>query len=124
MKNIVIYNNAKYYGDEYRRLGNGIFQLGDTYTTSLSFEQEPAWGEGDNSSKISQYPLEDILDYFGVYVSDFYEELNDGSSNICCLEFAGPSLESIQELLGIVGKHVYIKKQAEGKRYIEKLCIE
>lgn len=47
--------------------------------TSLSFEQEPEYGEGESSADISQYPLEDILDRYYVAVEDFYGEINDGS---------------------------------------------
>lgn len=87
----------------------------DTYVTSLSFEQEVELGEGRNSSDISQYPLEDILDKYFVAVNDFYTELNDGSSNICVLEFSGSEKTDIEKLMEIVGKHVFIK---------DKLCIE
>lgn len=51
--------------------------------------------EGDNAGNISQYPLEDILDEFYCYISDFYEDLNISSSQTCFLEFASPELEGI-----------------------------
>jgi len=124
MKDISVYHDAKYQDAKYSRIRNGIYQLGDEYFTSLSFVQETAFGEGEDSSRISQYPLEDILDCFGVYVSDFYERLNHGGSNTCYLEFAGSSLDNIQKLLGLVGRHVYIKRQKEGNACFEKLCIE
>lgn len=77
--------------------------------TSLSFEQEPEYGEGESSADISQYPLEDILDRYHVAIEDFYGEINDGSSNVCAYEFSGSSIDDIEKLLGIVGKHVYNK---------------
>lgn len=70
-------------------------------------------GEGDSPKNISQYPLEDILDKFGVVVQDFYEDLNDVSDEICYLEFSSPYIESIQKLLGIVNKHVYNKEDGD-----------
>ena len=42
-------------------------------------------------------------------IEDFYGEINDGSSNVCVYEFSGSSIENIEKLLGIVGKHVYNK---------------
>lgn len=73
---------------------------------SLTFEQEPELGEGENSRHISQYPLKDILDKYFVAVEDFYEDINDGSSNACVLEFSGMSIEDVESLKEIVGKHV------------------
>ena len=77
-----------------------------------------------DSGDISQYPLEDVLDKFYVAVEDFYTELNDGSSNTCYLEFSGAGIEDIENLLQIVGKHVYNRaEERDGKTYI-KLVIE
>lgn len=86
----------------------------EVYVMSISFEQEPDFGEGNSSKNISQYPLEDILDKYYVSISDFYNELNDGSNNICYLEFEGLDLEDIMTLKEILGKHVY-NKETEGK---------
>lgn len=58
------------------------------YVTSLSFEQEPEYEEGESAEEISQYPLEDILDKFYCHITDFYEKLNVSGSRICYLEFA------------------------------------
>ena len=130
MKNINIYKADKYNSDRYEIVKENIYKTHDSfldqdaYVTSLSFEQEPEYEEGTDSGNISQYPLEDILDKFYVAVEDFYTELNDGSSNVCYLEFTGSSVEDIEKLLQIVGKHVYNGTvEKDGKSYIT-LLIE
>ena len=130
MKNIQIYKAEKYNKSEYVEVKKNIYKTHDSlmdqdaFVTSLSFEQEPEFEEGSDSSDISQYPLEDVLDKYYVAVSDFYEDLNDGSSNTCYLELSGESLEDIENLLEIVGKHVYNREEeSDGKTYI-KLIIE
>ena len=130
MKNIQIYKAEKYSTDEYVEVKANIYKTydsfmeSDAYVTSLSFEQEPEFEEGADSSDISQYPLEDVLDKYYVAVNDFYENLNDGSSNTCYLEFSGASIENIENLLQIVGKHVYNgEEEMDGETYI-KLIIE
>ena len=124
MKNIIIFNAEKYNNAKYSKIDNGIYKLGNEYYTSLSFVQETNLGEGNDSSNISQYPLEDILDCFNVYVSDFYEKLNNGNTCTCYLEFASLSKNNIEKLLGIVGKHVYVEAVRGDDTYYEKLCIE
>ena len=130
MKNIKIYRAEKYDSDKYEEIKENIYKTYDSflnqdaYVTSLSFEQEPEYEEGSDSGNISQYPLEDILDKFYVAVEDFYTELNDGSSNVCYLEFTGSSVEDIEKLLQIAGKHVYNGNvEKDGKTYIT-LLIE
>lgn len=130
MKNIQIYKAEKYNSDDYVEVKANIYKTFDSfmnaesYVTSLSFEQEPEFEEGADSGDISQYPLEDVLDKFYVAVEDFYTELNDGSSNTCYLEFSGAGIEDIENLLQIVGKHVYNRaEERDGKTYI-KLVIE
>lgn len=126
MKNIKNYNAEKYEESKYKKVEEGIYKIfddwnyKDLYVTSLSFEQEPELDEGDNASDISQYPLEDLLDKYLVYVSDFYENMNKPDSKICYQEFASSSLEHIKELRSIIDKHVYNKEQ-DGKI---KLVIE
>lgn len=113
MKNISIYEADKYNTASYEKVKDNIyktfddFMRQDCYVTSLMFEQEPEYGEGSSSKDISQYPLEDILDKYCVAVQDFYEKLNDGNSNKCVLEFSGGDITDIENLLGIVGKHIY-----------------
>ena len=130
MKNIRIYTAEKYNSDEYVEVKANIYKTYDSfmnqdaYVTSLSFEQEPEYDEGTDSSDISQYPLEDLLDKYYVAVEDYYEDLNDGSSNTCYLEFSGADLEDIENLLQIVGKHVYNRdEESDGETYV-KLIIE
>lgn len=116
MKNIKFYDSPKYKTDKYTKVGEHIYKTYDDllktycYVTSLSFEQEANLGEGKNSKNISQYPLEDILDKYMVAIEDFYEELNDGNSNICTLEFSGTDIKYIENLINIVGCHVHNKE--------------
>lgn len=85
----------------------------EIYVTSIVFEPEPLLGENDPSEEISQYPLEDILDKFFCYTSDDYEEENakDPAGNY--IEFASEDIEDIQNLLTIIGKHVYNQERGE-----------
>ena len=122
MKNIQIYQADKYSTSMYTKVEENIYKgknpyyNGDSwdseemYVTSLAFEQEPELGEGETPKDISQYPLEGILEQFGVCVSDFYDELNAQSESTCYQEFGSSDLEHVRKLLGIVGKHVYDKK--------------
>lgn len=118
MKNIQIYHPDKYETAAYTKVEENIYQGinpyrdGDDdnkvmYFTSLSFEQEPEFGEGDTPAYISQCPLEDILDMFCLCITDFYDELNKKSTCTCYQEFGGYDADAIRELLKIVGKHVY-----------------
>lgn len=120
MKEIQNYHAPKYDGEEYRLVEDGVYETeanGEkTYVTSLSFVQEPEFGEGRNAAEISQYPLEEILDDFMCYISDFYPNLNTADSLICYQEFACTDLECIQELRGLIGKHAYEKKVGSDTR--------
>ena len=103
----------KYILSNFEACGDNTYKQGEDYITSLCFRQEPDMGEGSTAADISQYPLEDVLDRFCVYISDFYEELNTKESQICYLEFASTNIEDIHELQGIIGKHVYNKTVIE-----------
>lgn len=124
MKQIENYYADKYCNDRYIYSSEGIYKISEDnanlYVTSLSFIQEKEFDEGNNASCISQYPLEDILDKFYCYISDFYEELNTLDSKKCYQEFASPDIDDIKRLRSIIGKHVY-NKEING--YIE-LIIE
>lgn len=149
MKNIASYNAEKYNSNgRYTAIEDGIYLLKneydfvddeglyvygnmrtssakpDYYVTSLSFEQEPELGEGSSSHDITQYPLEDVLNKFFVHVQDFYDEINDGSSSTCYLEFASERLEDIKKLRSIIGCHVYNKEYEDNGRAYIKLIIE
>ena len=123
---IAYYNGKKYYKyieDE----KNIIFKKEDdateknVYVTSIVFEQEPEFNENKPSDKyISQYPLEDILDKFSCYCGDFYKKENEEDSVNSYIEFVSEDIKKIENLLIIIGKHVYNKKDGE---YV-KLVIE
>lgn len=115
MKQIQNYDAPKYIGDDYEKIEDGIYKFNDDYVTSLSFIQETKYGEGKNAAHISQVPLEDILDKFGCWVSDFYDELNTESSQVCYQEFASFDIKDIRSLRTIIGKHVYAKQPAKAK---------
>ena len=109
MKNIKIMDQNKYHCKKFDKVGNGIYKRDDEFFMTLSFIQEPRLGEGENSLNISQYPLEDILDKYFVYISDFYIEINNKKNKECILEFASSNLEDIKSLAMLAGKHVYNK---------------
>jgi len=101
-----------------------IYTDNNTFYLGLSFEQEAELGEGTISSDISQYPLEDILDEYSVFVSDFCDETNSNGTPECKLVFASDSLENLQSLRSIIGKHVYnAMLEKDGDEYV-KLIIE
>ena len=124
MKDIKNYDAPKYGGAAYTLVEDGIYKTEDNgetvYVTSLSFIQEPEFDEGSNAAEISQYPLEDLLDEFGCWISDFYDDLNTEDSSVCYQEFASGTQEEIKNLRSIIGKHVYEKTDGQ---YM-KLCIE
>ena len=120
MKNITTFELT----DELQRADVGIYTDGEQYYIGLSFEQEPELEEGSSSADISQYPLEDILDEFYVYVSDFCEDFNSQGNAECRLVLAGDDIGDLVKLKSIIGKHVYnAVVQDNGKEYV-KLVIE
>ena len=128
MKNIEFYEPKKYEdSSKYEKVAEHIYRTedtflgGDMYVTSLKFEQEPEFHEGDSPSNISQYPLEDILDKYLVAISDFYDEENRNSVAECYQEFSGSDLENVKQLTEIVGTHVYEKEyldEEDGETYL------
>ena len=93
----------------------------EIFVTSIVFEAEPEYDENEPSdSMISQYPLEDILDKYFLYVNDDYIEENAGDPVNSYVEFASEDIEDIRSALEILGKHVY---NFEEEGYI-KLRIE
>lgn len=124
MKNISNCNAPKYSLVNYIDQGDNIYKINGEFVTSLRFQQEPDLGEGTSSLAISQYPLEDILDRFCVYVSDFYKMLNIKDAPLCHLEFSSTDIEDIRRLRGIIGKHVYNKTISEGGKSLMKLVVE
>nr|WP_325216385.1 hypothetical protein [uncultured Oscillibacter sp.] len=126
MKNFQNYTPEKYAGPEYQKVEDGIY-LGKNpywrpgfgqeriYVTSLSFEMEPdCYGEeGGGPQDITQIPFENILDDYSVYVTDFYDGLNQASAQTCYQEFGSDSLEDIRNLRTLIGKRFYALPCAE-----------
>ena len=120
MKNFKSYTPEKYMTSDFQKIEDGIYKtknpygsvLGynkDVFVTSLTFEMEPdCYGEEDASPRdITQIPFEALLDEFGLFVTDFYEELNEKSETICYQEFGSFDLADIQRLRTIIGKRFY-----------------
>ena len=118
MKEFKSVRAPKYDGGGYSPVEEGICKTVEdgepVYVTTLSFIQEPELGEGPHAGEIAQYPLEDLLDAFFCYVSDFYEEQNTESSQVCVLEFAAEELENLRRLRTVIGKHVY-NREVDGR---------
>lgn len=109
MKEIKRLEANKYQDGNYEKYENGIYRKDNLFFVTLSFIQEPEFGEEQDASSISQYPLEDLLDKFGVYISDFYKSENVAGKDTCHLEFASSDAKDIINLLTIINKHVYNK---------------
>lgn len=118
MKNFRNYTPEKYARGGYREIGEGIYQTRiplpfggerDVFVTSLSFEMEPErYGEEDASpGNLPQIPIEGLLDEFHLFVTDFYEALNEASETVCHQEFGSFGLEDIQRLRALIGKRFY-----------------
>ena len=105
MKNIIDFPAEKYKTGSYQMIETGIFRTEERYVTSLSFVQEPEYGEGTDSKLISQYPLEDVLDTFMVYISDFYDSENSAGRTLCHLEFASDDIADIRQRIDDRGSH-------------------
>lgn len=120
MKNFQNHTPEKYSGPDYKLVEDGIylgknpywqpgFGTEEIYVTSLSFEMEPErYGEeGGCPQDITQVPFEDILDNYSVYVTDFYDRLNQDSERTCYQEFGSDSIQDIQNLRTLIGKRFY-----------------
>lgn len=120
MRNFQNYTPEKYAAPEYKLVEEGIYlgknpywQPGfgqeDIYVTSLSFEMEPdQYGEeGGCPQDITQIPFEDILDHYSIYVTDFYDELNQASALTCYQEFGSSSIQDIRNVRTLAGKRFY-----------------
>ena len=115
MKNFQNYTPEKYSGDGFQKILDGIYKTKspydseDIFVTSLTFEMEPErYGEKDGSPQyMPQIPIEGILDEFNLFVTDFYEELNEKSEKICYQEFGSFDLEDIKKLRTLIGRRFY-----------------
>lgn len=127
MKNFQNYRAEKYSGSEYKQVEDGIYQTadpfgtndGDIYVTSLTFELEKdRYGEEEGSPRfIPQVPLEDLLDEIGLFVTDFYEDLNNASETVCYQEFGSSEIENIRKLRTLIGKKFYAEPYEEDGEY-------
>ncbi len=134
MKNFCSYKAEKYSEDKYKEIEDGIYQTadpfgmndGDIYVTSLTFELEnDRYGEEDGSPRfIPQVPLEGLLDEFGLFVTDFYEDLNNASETVCYQEFGSFELEDIRKLRTLIGKKFYAKPYEEDGEEYYKMVTE
>ncbi len=103
MSNITLETCEKYSNQQnYELIENSIYKdLKDeddgNCRMTISYELD-----SDNS----QYPLEDILDKFYLYVSDFLESENNSNSNKIKIELGG-TLEDIKKAQEIIGKKIY-----------------
>lgn len=130
MKNFKNYTPEKYQTSEFQEIEEGIYKTHspyddfeeDIFVTSLCFEMEPErYGEEDASPRnITQVPMEGLLDEFNLFVTDFYEELNEASETICYQEFGSDNLSDIQRLRTIIGKRFYAVPYIEdGEEYYD-----
>lgn len=134
MKNFCSYKAEKYSEDKYKEIEDGIYQTadpfgmndGDIYVTSLTFELEnDRYGEEDGSPRfIPQVPLEGLLDEFGLFVTDFYEDLNNASETLCYQEFGSPEIEDIRKLRTLIGKRFYAEPYEEDGEEYYKMVTE
>lgn len=125
MKNIQNYAAQKYNNStKYTSVADDVYECNGKFFTSLSFEQEPELGEGTSPADISQYPLEDVLERYLVFVSDFYEDINKSSGERCFLEFASRRLNDVRNLRTLIGRRAYNQQVTiDGECYNE-LIIE
>ena len=128
MKNFRNYTPEKYMTPGFQKVEEGIYKTKspygpadkDIFVTSLAFEMEPdCYGEEDASPRdLAQVPIEGILDEFGLFVTDFYEALNETSETVCYQEFGALDLASIQKLRTVIGKRFYAVPYIEdGEEY-------
>ena len=118
----------KYATSDFYKIEEGIYKTKsrysagdeDVFVTSLTFEMEPdCYGEEDASPRnLTQIPIEGLLDEFNLFVTDFYEQLNETSETICYQEFGSFDLADIQKLRTLIGKRFYAVPYMEnGKEY-------
>lgn len=137
MRNFENYTPEKYMTSDFQKIEDGIYKTKSPYktlkeetenifVTSLAFEMEPdCYGEEDASPRnLTQVPIEGILDEFGLFVTDFYEELNEASETICYQEFGSFHLEDIQKLRTLIGKRFYAVPYIENGDEYYNMVIE
>lgn len=128
MKNFKNYTPEKYTKSDFQKIEEGIYKTKspysvsdkDIFVTSLTFEMEPdCYGEEDASPRnLTQVPIEGLLDEFNLFVTDFYEQLNETSETTCYQEFGSFELEDIQKLRTLIGKRFYaVPYEEDGEEY-------
>ena len=131
MRNFENYTPEKYMTPDFQKIEDGIYKTKSPYktlkeetenifVTSLAFEMEPdCYGEEDASPRnLTQIPIEGLLDEFNLFVTDFYEQLNETSETICYQEFGSFDLADIQKLRTLIGKRFYAVPYMEnGEEY-------
>ena len=128
MKNFLNYTPEKYTKSDFQKIEEGIYKTRcpyndsdrDIFVTSLTFEMEPdCYGEEDASPRnLTQVPIEGLLDEFNLFVTDFYEQLNETSETTCYQEFGSFELADIQKLRNLIGKRFYAVPYMEnGEEY-------
>ena len=116
MKNFQNFTPQKYMTSDFQKISDEIYKTkspydsNDIFVTSLTFEMEPeCYGEENVSpNNLTQIPIEGILDEFNLFVTDFYEQLNQSSEIICYQEFGSLDLEDIKNLRTLIGKRFYV----------------
>ncbi len=134
MKNFRSYKAEKYSEDKFKEVEDRIYQTadpfgtfdGDIYVTSLTFELEnDRYGEEDGSPQfIPQVPIEGLLDEFSLFVTDFYEDLNNASETVCYQEFGSFEIEDIRKLRTLIGKKFYAEPYEEDGEEYYKMVTE
>lgn len=124
MKNISLFHPEKYDNNGYEKIADGVWGLDGEYFVSFKFEQESEYNEDNVPGQISQYPLEDITDKFGLYVSDFYDDLNANDSSVRYVELASDDESDVIKASAIAGKHIYNKTVVNNGRECSQLVIE
>ena len=145
MKNIRIYNPDKYKGENYIEVKEDIYETvleAEENDDALSLEQvtdEELLKELEKKTDWKQSDSEIEEDYLIAYYNGkkYYKDIedeeiiifknmdenteeNEEDLNNSYIEFVGDSIEEIENLLSIIGKHVYNKEDGE---YV-KLIIE
>ena len=131
MRNFENYTPEKYMTPDFQKIEDGIYKTKSPYktlkeetenifVTSLAFEMEPdCYGEEDASPRnLTQVPIEGLLDEFNLFVTDFYEQLNETSETICYQEFGSFDLADIQKLRTLIGKRFYAVPYMENGKNI------
>ena len=123
MKNIRLEKNLKYENVElYKPVADGIYEdlsdkREDRFRMTISYELEDI--ESNN-----QFPLEDILDKYLMYVSDFFDDENIKGSGKYKLELGG-FLDYMKKANEIIGKKIYNQDSTDNDGKIwTKMIIE